>query len=190
MAEKTIKVTFTLHEKDERYFRRLYNHAKKASRDRDAERILREAKKLVDCVAKSKRIPEFVTEAVDNLDALIQMLDDPDYVVTKKVRQEVVAALAYFANPDDLIPDAIPAFGFLDDAIMIKFVEDELKHDLWAYRKFRQFRKDSEQRPWTKVAEARQPQRLADFQKKLRVKIKQRKDAEHLRRKALKTLGW
>ena len=190
MSTKSIKVTFTLGESDARYFRRLYHHAKKVARGHDAEIILKTAKTLVQTVRKTKRVPAFVTEAVENIDTLVRMLNDPDYKVAKNVREEVIAALAYFSNPYDLIPDNIPAFGFLDDAIMIKFVEDELKHDIWAYRKFCEFRNSAEQRPWTKVATGRLPQRLVEHQVKLQAKVKQRKAAENLRRKALKNLGW
>ena len=35
---------------------------------------------------------------------------------------------------------------------MIKFVEDEFKHELWGYRKFRTFRGlGAEQRPWLRA---------------------------------------
>lgn len=190
MSEQSIKVTFTLDASDVRYFRHLYQHAKKAAKGCDAQSVLAAAKALVETVRKVKRLPAFVEEAVENLDTLICMLNDPHYTVSKNVREQVVAALAYFSNPHDLIPDNIPAFGFLDDAIMIKFVEDELKHDIWAYRKFCEFRRGAEQRPWTKVASSRLPQRLADYEAKLQIKVKERKVAENRRRKALKALGW
>ena len=49
-------------------------------------------------------------------------------------------ALAYFAEPDDLIPDQIPGLGFLDDAIMVELVVRELRHEIEAYEDFRVFR--------------------------------------------------
>ena len=33
-----------------------------------------------------------------------------------------IAAVIYFVNPLDVIPDSIPVFGFLDDAAVIAFV--------------------------------------------------------------------
>ena len=190
MAEKPIKVTFKLDAADARYFRRLYRQAKKASRNMSSKSILSDAKALVDLIRETRRVPDFVVEAVDNLDALIRMLDDPNYPVPKKVETEVIAALAYFENPNDLIPDHIPAFGFLDDAIMIKFVENELKHEIWGYKKFCSYRENAEQRPWTKVAEDRLPKKLEEYHQQIRGKIRQRKEAEILRRKTLNYLGW
>jgi len=55
-------------------------------------------------------------------------------------RQRVADALAYFSEADDLIPDDIPGLGFLDDAIMIEIVSEELKHEMQAYRDFVVFR--------------------------------------------------
>jgi hypothetical protein len=48
--------------------------------------------------------------------------------------------LAYFSDPEDLIPDNIPVLGFLDDAIMVELVTRELHHDIEAYRDFVVFR--------------------------------------------------
>ena len=70
-----------------------------------------------------------------------------------------------------MIPDDIPVFGFLDDALMIKLVEAEFVHELWAFRKFRKFRDGAEQRPWTSAAKARHSARLAKQRKKLRLTV-------------------
>ncbi len=53
----------------------------------------------------------------------------------------MVSALAYFNEPRDLIPDDVPGFGFLDDAVMVELVVQELKHDLEAYDDFCNYRR-------------------------------------------------
>ena len=91
---------------------------------------------------------------------MIQMLKDDQWRLPRKDSARVLNALAYFAEPEDLIPDHIPGVGLLDDAIMIKFVEEDLEHELWGYRKFKAFREGSEQRFWTDTAKARLAPRL------------------------------
>jgi uncharacterized membrane protein YkvA (DUF1232 family) len=39
----------------------------------------------------------------------------------------IVAALNYLVNPFDLIPDATPVLGFVDDAIVVGFVVDKTR---------------------------------------------------------------
>jgi uncharacterized membrane protein YkvA (DUF1232 family) len=41
--------------------------------------------------------------------------------------------LAYFSDPEDSGPDHIPVLGFLDDAIMIELVVEELKDNIEAF---------------------------------------------------------
>lgn len=53
----------------------------------------------------------------------------------------IVAALAaviYFVSPIDLIPDAIPVIGHLDDAGVVGFVLHMIKTDLDEYMEWRQ----------------------------------------------------
>ncbi len=177
MATK-FKVTFELDEQDAAYFRGLYRAAKKKAAKLDPDTIIKDAAKLVEQVRSSKRVPRFVADAIETLEVMTQIILDDDYNAPKAVKNQVLAGLAYFANPDDLIPDHIPALGFLDDAIMVKFVEEEFRHELWGYRKFRGFSAPSEQRPWTQVGGDRLKQRTEQYRKKLRAQIAERKAAE------------
>ena len=60
--------------------------------------------------------------------------------ITDAERNEILSALTYFSDPNDAIPDTIPVLGFLDDAIMIELVVEELKHEIDAYEDFCAFR--------------------------------------------------
>ncbi|HEU0208135.1 MAG TPA: YkvA family protein, partial [Candidatus Udaeobacter sp.] len=42
----------------------------------------------------------------------------------------IVAALNYLIDPFDLIPDATPVLGFVDDATVIEFVADKMRDTL------------------------------------------------------------
>ncbi|MCL4685047.1 DUF1232 domain-containing protein [Myxococcota bacterium] len=172
---QSFKISFRLDEGDIAYFRKLFRSSRKLVSDQDVAEILSAVQTLIEKVRKSKRTPSFVGEAVAVLEDLKQMLEDADYELPKGPRNEILAALAYFVNPEDLIPDQIPALGFLDDAIMMKMLEHEFKQELWGYRQFRRFRRGAEQRPWTSVARQRLPQRLTDYRKRIRAEVDRKK---------------
>ncbi|MCX5740997.1 MAG: YkvA family protein, partial [Proteobacteria bacterium] len=65
------------------------------------------------------------------------MLRDEEFALTAEFRTAVVTALAYFADPHDLIPDEVPGLGYLDDAIMVEIVRLELQAEIDAYDEFR-----------------------------------------------------
>jgi uncharacterized membrane protein YkvA (DUF1232 family) len=46
----------------------------------------------------------------------------------------IVAALIYFVNPFDLVPDTIPVAGFIDDAVVLTWVIRQLRIDLDKFR--------------------------------------------------------
>jgi hypothetical protein len=68
------------------------------------------------------------------------MLEDEEWQLPDTERARVHPALAYFCEPCDLIPDHVTALGFLDDAIMVELVVEELRHELEAYDDFCRFR--------------------------------------------------
>jgi uncharacterized membrane protein YkvA (DUF1232 family) len=71
---------------------------------------------------------------------MIRMLSDLEWRLPHDDAARVLNALAYFAEPEDLIPDNIPGLGFLDDAIMIELVVRELKPEIEAYQDFCDYR--------------------------------------------------
>jgi uncharacterized membrane protein YkvA (DUF1232 family) len=184
MGVKSFKVSFALDEGDVDYFRRLFRNARKSAARVDADEIVKAATELVESVRAKKGTPHFIVEAVSAIEDLREIILDEDYRAPKSVRNQVLGALSYFANADDLIHDDIPVLGFLDDAIMIKFVEEEFKHELWAYRKFRKFRDGAELRPWTQVASSRLPGRLDAMRKKLRASVGSRKAGDEAKGRA------
>lgn len=172
---QNFKISFSLDEGDIAYFRKLFRSARKQVDEQDVSQVLAAVQGLIDRVRAARKTPNFVKESVQVLEDLKQMLEDPDYELPKAPRTEVLAALSYFVNPEDLIPDQIPGLGFLDDAIMIKMLENEFRHEIWGYRQFRRFRTGAEQRPWTTVARQRLPQRLADQRRRIRAEVDRKK---------------
>ena len=191
--DKKFKVVFELEEQDTAYFRDLYRQAKQNASKLEPESIVKDAAKLVETVRQSPRIPRFVAEAIATLEDMTQIILDKEYKAPQVVKNQVLAGLAYFANSEDLIPDHVPALGFLDDAIMVKLVEDEFKHELWGYRKFRGLGAPEEQRPWTKIGGDRLRERTDAHRKEIRAAIEKRKAAEESKRKGAgrrRLFGW
>ena len=71
---------------------------------------------------------------------LILMLEDEAWALSDPERTEVVETLAYFSDPDDLIPDDIEVIGLLDDAIMLELLLRRLRRVLNAYADFCAYR--------------------------------------------------
>lgn len=184
----SMKITFTLDETDLAYFKDLFRKVKKHASALESDKVIADVKDLIGRVRASKKMPSFVLEAIGNLEALIQMLEDKAYALPPKIAGEILAGIAYFSNPQDLVPDSIPGLGYLDDAIMIKFLEEQFEHELAGFRKFCRFRDGAEQRPWTDVATDRLPRRLAEKRKEIRAEIESRQTAAREKRRGF--FGW
>ena len=135
-----MKVSFELSPRDLRYFRERLARVRAGKGSSDEETVIRLAEELL-TEAVDAEPPEFVSVRLLKLEQLIAMLRDSDWRLQGRDRARIVDALAYFVDPDDLIPDRVPGIGYLDDAIMIELVVQELKHDIQAYEDFCEFRK-------------------------------------------------
>ncbi len=136
-----MKISFELSDKDLRYFRQVLQKVRKGRNAENEDVILDEARALLKEV-KTTDAPQFIKGRIAQLSKLIAMLDDKDWRLEGADRKRVLNALAYFADPDDLIPDRVPGLGYLDDAIMVELVVQDLKHEIEAFDAFVEFRKE------------------------------------------------
>lgn len=136
-----LRVTFDLEDKDLKYFRSNMKRAKQTAEQVTESQILSRAADMVSQV-KKQDVPAFVKERLDRLHSLVEMAKDEEWALASQERKNVLAALAYFADPEDIIPDDIPVLGYIDDAIMIELVVSELKHEIDAFEDFCRYRKE------------------------------------------------
>lgn len=141
----TMRITFDLSERDIQHFRRISKNAKALAKGANEDEIIAGAEKLLADV-KAAKTPDFISERLDRLKSLILMVRDTDWNLGAPERERVLAALAYFCDPEDVIPDATPGFGFLDDAIMVELITTELKNEIDAYADFCAYRERESKR--------------------------------------------
>ncbi len=104
--------------------------AQKKIQTLDAASIVAAARSLLEAT-RNKQLPDFVTTRLTHLDTLIGMVEDVGFGLPEENRAHVLAALAYFSSPEDLVPDHIPVLGFLDDAIVIELCMRDLQPEIF-----------------------------------------------------------
>jgi uncharacterized membrane protein YkvA (DUF1232 family) len=138
-----LSIKFDLSDQDLNHFRTLMVQTRANVKDRTQEQVVAAARSLLDN-ARASSAPEFVIGRLERLTKLIEMLEDEEWQLPEDERAHVLTALAYFCEPCDLIPDHLTALGFLDDAIMIELVVEELRGELEAYEDFCRFREEQQ----------------------------------------------
>lgn len=138
-----IEISFSLDDKDIEYFREVMDRAQDVAGNASESEIIMKAREVLVGVDATKA-PLFVRDRLQRLASMIAMLEDPEWPLDGAERVDVVSALAYFHNPQDLISDDVPVIGLIDDAIMIELVARELKHQLEAYDEFCEYRNSEE----------------------------------------------
>ncbi|KFN41383.1 DUF1232 domain-containing protein [Arenimonas oryziterrae] len=84
---------------------------------------------------------------LDRLAEIRAMRHDPDWSIEPAQAQRIDRLLAYVAQADDLIPDATPVLGRLDDALLVELVWPTLADELDDYHDFCVYRDDAEAKP-------------------------------------------
>jgi uncharacterized membrane protein YkvA (DUF1232 family) len=170
-----MKVSFELSKRDIQFFRDRLKQVRASDASKDEAVVIRGAIDLVKEAIESEP-PDFVVERIRTLEQLIEMLRDDDWRLEGGDRARILDAIAYFVDPDDLIPDRIPGIGFLDDAIMVELVASELAHEIEAYRDFCEYRK--------RCRKADGPAKLETRRKALQARMRRRSRNERSNRRS------
>lgn len=95
---------------------------------------------LDEAIRKSQRYKGLLKKCLDDLTALIRLVRAYINGEYKDVSWETIilsiAAIIYFINPIDLIPDFIPGIGFIDDAAVIAFTITAIHKDVDKFKEW------------------------------------------------------
>ena len=141
----SLRITFELGPSDLKHFQTIMREVLAKAKNLSAEEIIGSANELLEEV-RSVKMPDFISERLMKLEIMVRMIQDEEWKLPAREINRILNALAYFSEPEDLIPDHIPGLGFLDDAIMVELVVRELRHEIEAYQDFCDYRTTEETR--------------------------------------------
>ena len=83
----------------------------------------------VDRLIASDQLNEIEVDLIKNVSVLVSIYQTyPD--LTDSIRKRILFAISYFCDEDDDIPDIVPEIGYLDDAVIARWVIDSISNDL------------------------------------------------------------
>lgn len=139
-----IKFEVELDDQDLAYFQRIIDD-KGVGSQVEVRDIVEATSDLLDG-ARQAETPRFILDKLEQLEPLVAMVTDAEWRLPTDDIRRVLDALAYLADPADLIPDDMPGFGYLDDAVMVELACRKLRPELEAYRDFCVYRAAEEER--------------------------------------------
>ena len=184
----SLKVTFELADTDLDHFRRVMRKAREVAKELGPEQVMTAAEGLLVRI-KTTEIPEFIRDRLERIKTLTEMVRDAEWALPETDKSRVLNSLAYFCQPDDLIPDSVPGLGFLDDAIMVELVVRELRHEIEAYEDFCAYRAQQDARGNHGDDPVTREEWLTARRKALQSRMRNRRKRERERRSSTSSSG-
>ena len=169
-----MRITFELEEADIERFHAALARARRQTQCADEVDVIDATKYALDHLSASTA-PAYVRKRLVEVQRLILMLEDEAWALSDPERSDVVETLAYFSDPDDLIPDEIEVVGLLDDAIMLELLLRRLRVVLNAYADFCAYRTTLAAMPGDAQARRLHARCLAERRAKLQTRMRRRR---------------
>ena len=95
----------------------------------DASKIINMLNSKLDTMTTSKSLNSIETDLIKYVSVLLNIYQTyPD--LTDSIKRRIIFALSYFCDSNDDIPDVVPEIGYLDDAVVARWVIDSVGREL------------------------------------------------------------
>ncbi len=122
---KNISNLFQLTEKDKDQYKKLIDKI-----DLDtSDDVIGMLNTKVDRLIASDQLNDIEVDLIKNVSVLVSIYQTyPD--LTDSIRKRILFAISYFCDENDDIPDIVPEIGYLDDAVIARWVIESISKDL------------------------------------------------------------
>ena len=95
----------------------------------DASKIIDILNSKLDTMTTSKSLNSIETDLIKYVSVLLNIYQTyPD--LTDSIKRRILFALSYFCDSNDDIPDVVPEIGYLDDAVVARWVIESIGREL------------------------------------------------------------
>ena len=95
----------------------------------DASKIIDMLNSKLDTMTTSKSLNSIETDLIKYVSVLLNIYQTyPD--LTDSIKRRIIFALSYFCDSNDDIPDVVPEIGYLDDAVVARWVIESVGQEL------------------------------------------------------------
>ena len=95
----------------------------------DASKIIDMLNSKLDTMTTSKSLNSIETDLIKYVSVLLNIYQTyPD--LTNSIKRRILFALSYFCDSNDDIPDVVPEIGYLDDAVVARWVIESVGQEL------------------------------------------------------------
>ena len=120
-----ISKLFQLTEKDKTQYQKLIDDIDLNSSDE----VIKTLNVKLDKLIESGKLNDIEVDLIKNVSVLVSIYQTyPD--LTDSIRKRILFAISYFCDENDDIPDVVPEIGYLDDAIVAKWIIESISKDL------------------------------------------------------------
>ena len=95
----------------------------------DASEIIKMLNSKLDTMTTSRSLNSIETDLIKYVSVLLNIYQTyPD--LTDSIKRRILFALSYFCDSNDDIPDVVPEIGYLDDAVVARWVIESIGREL------------------------------------------------------------